>query len=101
MRSFMVGLWLVASATPVFAGGIHILSAQYGSPRTGQLCDAAAPIAALCEGRSQCSFDVRNTRLCGDPAFLVVKQLAVSYTCGVGHYTTAVSEYDTSVLACR
>lgn len=96
-----VCLAVVAAAAPAAAGGIRVLSAEYGSWETGKLCNAAGPIAAMCDGRSQCSFDVRNTALCGDPSFLIVKQLAVTYTCGIGHYKTRVSEYDISTLACR
>lgn len=101
IRKLIIGLALVALVSPAVAGEIHVLSAQYGDPRTGELCNATAPIAGLCEGHRQCSFDVRNTSLCNDPAFLVVKQLAVKYTCGSGTYTTRISEYDTSRLECR
>ena len=101
MRNIAFRLAALALATPAYAGGIHVLSAQYGDPQSGRLCNAAAPIAAICDGHRQCSFDVRNTSLCGDPSFLVVKQLSVVYTCGVGRYTTRVSEYDLSRLACR
>ena len=101
LRNVTLCLATVALAAPAAADGIRILSAQYGDPRSGELCDAAAPIASLCDGRSQCSFDVRNTALCGDPSFGVVKQLDVTYTCGVGYYKTRVSEYDTSKLACQ
>ena len=101
IRMVTLGLAAVALAAPASASGIRVLSARYGNPQTGQLCNAAAPIAAMCDGRSECSFDVKNTALCGDPAFLVVKQLSVTYTCGVGYYKTAASEYDVPRLACR
>ena len=101
IRTITFGIAIVALASPVAASDIHVLSAQYGDPGTGKLCDATAPIVGLCEGRSECAFNVRNTSLCNDPAFLVVKQLAVKYTCGVGTYTTRVSEYDTSKLNCQ
>lgn len=101
IRIMTWSLAAVALAAPASASGIRILSAQYGNPQTGQLCNAAGPIAAMCDGRSKCSFDVRNTALCGDPSFLVVKQLTVTYTCGVGYYKTAASEYDVPRLACR
>ena len=101
LRHAALGLAAVLIAGPAAASGIRVLSAQYGDPGSGQLCNAVAPIAALCDGRQECSFDVRNTALCGDPSFLVVKQLAITYTCGVGYYKTRVSEYDTSVLACK
>ena len=101
LRTITFGFAVAALASPAAAGDIHVLSAQYGDPRTGELCNATAPIVSLCEGRRECAFDVRNTSLCNDPAFLVVKQLAVKYTCGVGTYTTRVSEYDMSRLECR
>ena len=100
-RTITFCLATVASAAPAAADGIRVLSAEYGDPQTGRLCNAAGSIAAICDGQHQCSFDVRNTALCGDPSFLVVKQLAVTYTCGVGHYKSWGSEYATFTLACR
>ena len=101
LRHAALGLAAVLIAGPAAASGIRVLSAQYGDPQGGRLCNAAPTVASICDGRNQCSFDVRNTALCGDPSFLVVKQLAITYTCGVGYYKTRVSEYDTSVLACK
>ena len=101
IRALMACFAVAGLATPASAGGLRVLSAQYGNPQTGELCNAAAPIAAICDGHHQCSFEIRNVVLCGDPSFLVVKNLSVKYTCGVGHYKATISEYDTSNLACR
>jgi hypothetical protein len=82
------------------AAGIHVLSAFYGTPSAGRVCDAGAPVASMCEGRSACSVDVRNL-LCGDPDFFSVKQVDITYSCGRARYSTSASEYSVSTLVCR
>ena len=64
----------ISVASVARAATIETLSARYGTPETGRVCDATPAIANMCNGRVACDVSVGNTALCGDPDFLVTSR---------------------------
>lgn len=90
--SAAVTITVRSSPTPV----IKIVSAIYGSTKT---CDAKAPVAKLCDGKSSCTVAVGNG-LCGDPQPWTKKTLSVSFTCGSVSRTAKGLEFTNLALSC-
>lgn len=97
IAAVLVPLWPSSAS----AGTIRMLSAVYGTVGTNAICDATGRVANMCNGRPQCTVDIRNINLCGDPNFLVVKQTAIEYRCGRRIYRLSGNEYYSYNLACE
>lgn len=89
-----------ADLGPGRARPIRTETAAYGDLASQKICNAAPAIAAQCDGQVQCVVPVSNG-LCGDPAYLIVKQIRVDFRCGRRVRSAVGAEYGTIALACQ
>ncbi len=83
------------------AGQLRVLDAVYGNPERGRMCDATAPLAHECDGRSDCVIEAGNG-ICGDPDFGTRKRLFVTFKCGgLPAQTVTVLEATAVRLRCQ
>ena len=70
--------------TPAWAE-IQVRSAVYGA-NCGSSGDVTGALAAVCDGRFQCSYPIDH-QVIGDPAPGCVKDFRVRWSCDGGHHT--------------
>jgi len=96
----VVALNTLAMSHPAMSQGrgIHIFEARYGVGERAM--HVGAIVAASCEGRYRCEFPVRNEFFGRDPAFGIVKEVVVHWTCGAARNRSAFPENSEARLSC-
>lgn len=94
-------LFLPFSSQLTEARSIRLISAVYGTPETNMVCNATAQVASMCDGQRSCAVPIMNTNLCGDPDFMIVKKVAITYRCGRHVASVAASEYTLASVGCE
>jgi hypothetical protein len=77
---------------------IHIFESRYGVGE--RMMPVGAVVAARCEGRYRCEFPVSNEFFGRDPAFGIVKEVIVHWTCGAARNRSAFPENTEARLSC-
>ena len=89
---------LAMSSLAMSQGRIHIFESHYG------IGERAMPVggivAARCEDRYRCWFPVSNDFFGRDPAYGIVKEVVVHWTCGAGRIRSAFPEHAEARLSC-
>jgi|GEM_PF-4120878 len=84
--------------TPIKGKTVTILDAKYG--KNGRYCNATNHYANACNGQDSCTLSVNNWA-CGNPAWFVVKEVTVDYSCGAETITVTAKERSNIRIECE